>query len=78
MRRHRRWAWPTAPTRCTRPPSPAGVLKDYRPHDGYFPREYKPYKEAAAREKMQPVLAANPDLARAAEAYQKYMSGRRR
>jgi alkylation response protein AidB-like acyl-CoA dehydrogenase len=53
------------------------VLKNYRPHEGYFPREYKPYKIAEAREKIQPVLDADPDLARAAEAYKKYMSGRR-
>ena len=53
------------------------ILKNYRPHEGNFPRQYKPYKEAEAREKMQPVLDANPDLARSAEAYQKYMSRRR-
>jgi alkylation response protein AidB-like acyl-CoA dehydrogenase len=53
------------------------VLKGYRPHEGNFPREYRPYKEAQAREKMQPILDANPDLARAAERYRTYLQQRR-
>src|SRR6187399_3180813 len=51
------------------------VLKEYRPHDGYFPTEFIPYKREAAWKKMQPVLDANPDLKQAAENYQKYLAG---
>jgi acyl-CoA dehydrogenase len=52
------------------------LLKGYRPHEGYFPREYIPYKVEAAWEKMQPVLAANPDLKSAAEYYKERQSRR--
>jgi alkylation response protein AidB-like acyl-CoA dehydrogenase len=45
------------------------VLKGYRPHEGFFPREFIPYKRDAAWEKMQPVLDANPELAAAANGY---------
>ena len=45
------------------------VLKDYRPHDGYWPTEYIPAKRAEAWQRMRPVLDARPDLARAAERY---------
>ena len=40
------------------------VLKEYRPHDGYLPTEYIPAKREEAWKKMQPVFAADPDLAR--------------
>jgi alkylation response protein AidB-like acyl-CoA dehydrogenase len=53
------------------------VLKQYRPHEGYFPTEFIPYKREEAWKKMQPVLDARPDLAASAEAYQKYFQGRR-
>ncbi|MGV0785968.1 acyl-CoA dehydrogenase family protein [Mycolicibacterium sp. XJ2] len=53
------------------------VLRDYQPHEGDFPTEFLPYKREQARQKMQPVLDARPELAAAAEAYQKYLSGRR-
>jgi hypothetical protein len=53
------------------------VLRDYQPHEGNFPTEFIPYKREEAHKKMQPVLAARPELAAAAEAYQKYF-GRRR
>ncbi len=52
------------------------VLKGYRPHEGFFPREYIPYKVEAAWEKMQPVLVANPDLKSAAEYYRDRQSRR--
>ena len=54
------------------------VLKSYRPHDGNFPREFRPYKLAQARERMQPVLDADPALAEAAENYRRYLERRRR
>ena len=38
------------------------VLKEYRPHEGYFPTEYIPYKREEAWQKMQPVLDASPEL----------------
>ena len=53
------------------------LLKEYRPHEGNFPREYIPYKVEAAWAKMQPVLEANPDLKSAAEYYRQRQSGRR-
>lgn len=52
------------------------LLKGYRPHEGYFPREYIPYKVEAAWEKLQPVLDANPDLKSAAEYYKERQSRR--
>jgi len=54
------------------------VLKGYRPHDGYFPREFIPAKREAAWEKMQPILDANPELAVAAEGYRDRQAARRR
>jgi len=53
------------------------VLKNYRPHEGYFPREFRPYKKEEAWQKMQPVLDANPELATAAENWKKYFDRRR-
>jgi len=52
------------------------LLKGYRPHEGNFPREFIPYKVEAAWDKMQPVLAANPDLKAAAEYYKERQSRR--
>ena len=54
------------------------VLKGYRPHEGYFPTEFIPYKREEAWKKMEPVFAANPDLRESAERYKKYLAGRRR
>jgi hypothetical protein len=54
------------------------VLKGYRPHEGYFPTEFIPYKREQAWKKMEPVFAANPDLRESAERYKKYLAGRRR
>jgi hypothetical protein len=45
------------------------VLRSYRPHEGNWPTEYLPAKREAARQRLQPVLDARPDLARAAEQY---------
>jgi hypothetical protein len=53
------------------------VLKEYRPHEGYFPREYIPYKREEAWEKYQPKFEADPELREAAERYKKYLAGRR-
>ena len=53
------------------------VLKEYRPHEGYFPREYIPYKREEAWEKFQPKFAADPELLASAEQYKKYFAGRR-
>lgn len=52
------------------------VLKGYRPHEGYFPREFIPYKQEAAWDKMRPVLDAHPDLRSAAEYYRDRKSKR--
>jgi alkylation response protein AidB-like acyl-CoA dehydrogenase len=53
------------------------VLKEYRPHEGYWPTEYIPAKREKAREMMQPLLDARPDLAASAEQYKKYFGNRR-
>jgi len=53
------------------------VLRDYTRHEGNFPTEFLPYKREQAQKKMQPVLAARPELAAAAEAYQEYFKRRR-
>jgi len=53
------------------------ILKGYRPHEGYFPREFIPYKREQAWEKMQPVFAERPELAASAESWKKYFAGRR-
>src|SRR5579864_4500578 len=53
------------------------VLKQYRPHEGYWPTEYIPAKREEAWRKMQPVLDANPELRQAAENYKKYLARRR-
>jgi len=52
------------------------VLKDYRPHEGYFPREYIPYKKEAAWESFQPKFESDPELREAAERYRKYFANR--
>ena len=54
------------------------VLKGYRPHDGYFPREFLPYKKEEAWEKMQPVFDERPDLAEAAQNWKRYFDSRGR
>jgi acyl-CoA dehydrogenase len=54
------------------------VLKGYRPHDGYFPREFLPYKRQEAWENMQPVFAERPELAAAAENWKQYFANRNR
>jgi acyl-CoA dehydrogenase len=43
------------------------VLKGYRPHDGLWPTEYIPAKRDAAREKFQPLLDSDPELAEIAK-----------
>ena len=53
------------------------VLKEYRPHTGYFPTEFIPYKREEAWKKMEPVFAAKPELRKSAERLKEYMSGRR-
>jgi acyl-CoA dehydrogenase len=54
------------------------VLKGYRPHDGYFPREFIPYKREEAWEQMQTVFADRPELATAAENWKQYFANRNR
>jgi alkylation response protein AidB-like acyl-CoA dehydrogenase len=53
------------------------VLKAYRPHDGYFPTEFIPYKREQAWKKMEPVFATNADLRASAERYKEYFEKRR-
>jgi hypothetical protein len=53
------------------------VLKEYRPHEGFWPTEYVPAKRDEAWERMQPAFDANPALREAAEAYQKYFARHR-
>ena len=53
------------------------VLKEYRPHEGFWPTEYIPAKREAAWAKMKPRLDADPALAASAEAHRKYFANRR-
>ena len=48
------------------------VLRDYDPHEGNFPREFLPYKQEQAWEKMQPIFDVNPELKEAAEGYRAF------
>src|SRR6202035_3060229 len=52
------------------------VLKQYRPHEGYWPTEYIPAKREEAWKKMQPALDATPELKRSAENYKKSLARR--
>ena len=52
------------------------VLKDYRPHDGYWPREYIPFKREQAWDAYQDKFAADPDLLASAERYKQYFASR--
>ena len=52
------------------------VLKQYRPHDGYWPTEYFPAKREAARRKFEERFAADPALRDLADGYAKYMARR--
>jgi acyl-CoA dehydrogenase len=52
------------------------VLKDYRPHEGLWPTEYYPHKRAAARKKLEPLLAQDPELASYADGMAKYFANR--
>ena len=53
------------------------VLKEYRPHEGYWPTEYIPAKREQAWKKMEPKFATDPGLRTAAENWSKYFSSRR-
>ena len=54
------------------------VLRDYEPHEGYFPSEFIPYKKEAAWKKMEPIFAANPELAEAADRWKAFREKRGR
>jgi len=53
------------------------VLAEYRPHEGLWPTEFLPHKREAARKKMEPLLASNPDLRRYADGMAAYLAGNR-
>lgn len=53
------------------------VLDGYHPHDGHWPTEYLPAKQAEAQRRMQPILDSRPDLAQSAAAYKNYFARRR-
>jgi hypothetical protein len=52
------------------------VLKQYRPHEGYWPTEYIPAKREKAREKFEPLFQEDPELRALADGYAKYIAGR--
>ena len=52
------------------------MLKDDRPHEGYFPREFIPYKKEAAWASFQSKFEADPELKAAAERDRKYFANR--
>jgi alkylation response protein AidB-like acyl-CoA dehydrogenase len=47
------------------------VLKGYQPHDGFWPTDYLPAKREAARRKYADAMAADPDLAKYADAMER-------
>src|ERR671916_2791753 len=54
------------------------VLKSYRPHEHpYFPSEFIPFKREEAWRKFEPKFEADPQLREMAEAYKRYLAGRR-
>ena len=54
------------------------VLKQYRPHEGYWPREYIPAKREAAWQHYEDTkFKDDPELKQVAENYKKYFAGRR-
>ena len=52
------------------------VLKQYRPHEGYWPTEYYPAKREKARLKFEPMFQADPELRTLADGYAKYIASR--
>ena len=52
------------------------VLKQYRPHEGYWPTEYYPAKRAKAREKFEPLFQKQPEMRELADQYAKYLAAR--
>jgi hypothetical protein len=54
------------------------VLKQYTPHDGYWPTEYIPAKRQKAREKFEPLFQKDPEYRTLADAYAKYLASRAR
>ena len=54
------------------------ILRDYDAHDGNFPRQFIPYKQEEAWEKMEPIFALNPELRESAEKWKAYREKRGR
>ena len=52
------------------------VLKDYEPHEGFWPTEYIPAKREKAREKFEPLFEKDPDLRKMADGYARYIASR--
>src|SRR5688572_8508398 len=52
------------------------VLKQYRPHDGYFPSEFIPYKREKARAKFEPRFEKDPELRELADGFGRLARGR--
>ncbi|MGE0625575.1 MAG: acyl-CoA dehydrogenase family protein [Pseudomonadales bacterium] len=53
------------------------VLRDYKPHEGYFPSEFYPTKREEAWRRFEPKFAADPELREKAEQYRAYLERRR-
>jgi acyl-CoA dehydrogenase len=52
------------------------VLKNYEPHEGFWPTEYIPAKRERAREKFEPLFEKDPDLRKIADGYARYIASR--
>ncbi len=52
------------------------VLKDYEPHEGFWPTEYIPAKREKARAKFEPLFAEDPELRKIADGYARYIARR--
>jgi acyl-CoA dehydrogenase len=52
------------------------VLKNYEPHEGFWPTEYIPAKRERAREKFEPLFEKDPELRKIADGYARYVASR--
>ncbi len=52
------------------------VLRDYRPHEGYWPSQYIPAKREEAWKKFEPKFQADPELRKTAENWRSYFERR--
>ena len=52
------------------------LVSGYKPHEGLFPREYLPAKRQAARERFQPMIDSDTELAEYVARMDRYAAAR--